>query len=84
MPKESIKLMEDELVKKFMEICNIAHSQNLDDQSLWKTYKKKGAVDYYKRIASNNEKIMEMSKARISIECDFARVFSVSNLFFII
>lgn len=75
--KESLKLMENELVKKFMEISNIAHSQTSDDTDLWKLFKRKGGVDYFKRIASNNDKMIEMVKARISIQCDFSRVFSV-------
>lgn len=75
--KEKFKLMEDELVKQFMEVSNIAHTQNSDEMSLWKLFKRKGGVDYFKRIASNNDKMIEMGKARISIQCDFHRVFSV-------
>jgi hypothetical protein len=74
---EQMKVMEEELVKKFLEITNIAHSQNADDPSLWKSYKKKGGVDVYKRIASNTVGMIEMSKARISIQCDYAKLFSV-------
>lgn len=76
---EQLNVMQDQLVKKFIEISNIAHTVNSDDPSLWKSFKNKGGVELYKRIASNNGGMIEMAKARISIQCNCAKVFSVRN-----
>ena len=76
-----LKVMEEGLVDYFMETMNTPHTSSQDETSLWKMYRKKAGVEYFKRIISYNDKMIEMVKGKISIQCDFSRVFSVCLFF---